>query len=124
MAHMPEFRQKNDVETQTPPLKETSPQVSGSSTEPLLGNQNWSMPVQSLKNSKICQFEIQRHETNMTANDNGDGTISLPKITTSQIEEQLVRDDITNELYLPLCYTDVLKRKKEMLKFLWISKTA
>ena len=38
-----------------------------------------------------------------------------PQITTSQIEEQLVRDDITNEIYMPLSSTTVLKRKKEML---------
>ena len=38
-----------------------------------------------------------------------------PKITTSQIEERLVRDDFTNELYMPLSSTIVLKRKKEML---------
>ena len=46
---------------------------------------------------------------------NGDDTISPPEITTSQIQEQLVRDDITNELYMPLSSTIVLKRKKEVL---------
>ena len=51
----------------------------------------------------------------MTANDNGDDNSSPPRITTSQIEEQLVRDDITNELYIPLSSTIVSKRKKEML---------
>ena len=51
----------------------------------------------------------------MTADDHGDDNISPPKITTSQIEEQLVRDDTTNELYMPLSSTIVLKRKKEML---------
>ena len=52
---------------------------------------------------------------NITANDNGDVNFSPPKITFSQIEEQLVRDDITNELYMPLSSTIALKRKKEML---------
>ena len=52
---------------------------------------------------------------NKTANDNGDDNISPPKITTSQNEEQLVRDDNTNELYMPLSSTVVLKRKKEIL---------
>ena len=51
----------------------------------------------------------------MTTNDNGNDNISPPEITTSQIEEQLVRADITNELYMPLSSTIVLKRKKEML---------
>ena len=51
----------------------------------------------------------------MTAHGSGDDNISPPKIATSQIEERLVRDDLTNELYMPLSYTIVLKQKKEML---------
>ena len=51
----------------------------------------------------------------MTTYVNGDDNISPPKITTSQIQEQLVRDDITNELYMPLSSTIVLRRKKELL---------
>ena len=51
----------------------------------------------------------------MTTYDNGDDSVSPPEITTSQIEEQLVRDDITNELYMPLSSTIVSKRKKEIL---------
>ena len=47
--------------------------------------------------------------------DSGDDNISPPAITISQIEERLVRDDSTNELYMPLSSTNVLKRKKEML---------
>ena len=35
---------------------------------------------------------------NMTATGNGDKNNYSPKITTSQIEESLGRDDITNEL--------------------------
>ena len=80
-THMPEFRQRNDVESQTSPTKEILPQVSGSSTEPFLGNQTVSMPVQSLNDTKKPQSEIQRHEMNKTANDNGDDNFSLPKIT-------------------------------------------
>ena len=38
-----------------------------------------------------------------------------PKMTTSQVEEKLVRDEIKNELYMPYSSTIVLKRKKEML---------
>ena len=48
----------------------------------------------------------------MTTYDIGDDIISPPVITNSQIEERLVRDDITNELYMPLSSTIVLKRKK------------
>ena len=51
----------------------------------------------------------------MTTYDKGDDNISPPEITTSQTEERLVRDDITNELYMPLSSTIDLKRKKEML---------
>ena len=37
-THMPEFKERNDLESQTSSTKELSPQVSGSSTEPLVGN--------------------------------------------------------------------------------------
>ena len=96
-------------------MKETSSQVSVSSTEPLLGNQTRSALVPSLIDSEKPNSEIQRNEIEMTTFENGDDNISPPVITISQIEEQLVRDDIANELYLPLSSTIVLKRKKEML---------
>ena len=51
----------------------------------------------------------------MATYDNGEDNISFPKVTTSQIEQRLVRDHITNEFYMPLSSTIVLKRKKEML---------
>ena len=51
----------------------------------------------------------------MTNDDDGDDNLSPPEITTSQIEEQLVSDDVTNELYMPLSSTIVLKRNKKML---------
>ena len=112
---MPESKQRNDVELHTLPMKETPSQVSVSSTEPLPGNQTGNTPVQSLNDSKERQFEIQRDEMNITGNDNGDENFPPPKIKKKQIEEQLVRDDITNELYMPLSSTIVLKRKKELL---------
>ena len=114
-THIPEFKQRNDVEAQTLPIKETSSQLSGSDTESLLENQTRSTPVQYPNGSKKQQHEIQRNETDMTAHDSGDDNIPPPKITTSQIEERYLRDDITNEPYLPLSSTIVLKRKKEML---------
>ena len=70
------------------------------------------MPVQCPNESRKQQPEIQRYETDMTANDSGDDNISPPKRITSQIGERLVRD---NELYISLSSTIVLKRKKEML---------
>ena len=114
-TQMPESKQRNDVESQTSPMKETSSQVSVSSTEPLPGTQTGSTPVQSLNDSEKPKSEIQRNEIDMTTFDNGDDNISPPVITISQIEERLVRDDITNELQMPLSSTIVLKRKKEML---------
>ena len=50
----------------------------------------------------------------MMTYDNGSDNISPPVITISQKEEQLVKDDIINALYMPLSATIVLKRKKEM----------
>ena len=114
-THMPESKQRSDVESQTSPIKETSPQVSVSSTEPLIGDQTRSALVPSLNDSTKPSSEIQRNEIDMTTCDSGDYNISPPAITISQIEEQLVRDDITNELFMPLTSTIVLKRKKEML---------
>ena len=54
-------------------------------------------------------------ETDLITYGNGNDNISLPKNTTSQIEERLVRDDINNELHKPLSSTIIMKRKKEML---------
>ena len=107
--------QKNDVEAQTSPIQQTSPQKSGSDTESPLENQTRSIPVQCPNESKKQQFVIQRDETGLTTYDNGHDNISPPEITTSQIQEQLVRDENTNELYMPLSSTIVLKRKEEML---------
>ena len=115
ITHTPESKQRTAVESQTSPIKVTSTQVPVSSTEPLLGNQNRSALVPSLKDSNKPNSEIQRNEIDMTTYDSGDDNISPPVITISQIEERLVRDEIANELYLPLSSTIVLKRKNEML---------
>ena len=50
----------------------------------------------------------------MTTSD-GDSCISPLTSTTPHIEERLVRDEQTNELYLPLTSTVVLEHKQEML---------
>ena len=83
--------------------------------ESLLENQTRSIPVQCPNDSNNQQNEIHRNEIGLTTYANGDDNMSPPEITTSQIQEQLVRDDITNELYMPLLSTIVLMRKKEML---------
>ena len=64
-AHMRELKQKSDVESQTSPMKETLPQVSVSSTEPLPGNQTRSELVPSLNDAKKLNSEIQRNEIDM-----------------------------------------------------------
>ena len=106
---------KNDVEAQTSPIKETSPQVSRLDTEWLLKNQTRSTPVRCLNDSKKQQHEMQRSEADTTTYDSGNANISSPKKTTSQIQKRLVSNDIANELYMPLSSTNVLNRKKEML---------
>ena len=121
---MPESKQRNNVESQTSPIKETPSQVSGSDTESLLQNQTRSALVQCPNDSNKRQDEIQRNETDMTAKHSGDDIMSPPEIIASQIEERLVGDDATNELYMPLSSTIVLKRKKQMLYVLWISRMA
>ena len=114
-THMPEPKQRSDVESQTSPIKETSSQASVSSTEPLLGNQTRSALVPNLNDSKKPNSEIQRNEIDMMTYDIGDDNISPPVVTISQIEKRLVRDETTNEIYMPLSSTIVPKRKKEML---------
>ena len=111
-THTPKQKAQADVEAQTSPIKETSSQVSGCHTESLLENQTRSIPVQCPNDSRKRQNEIQRNEISLTTYGNGGDKISPPKRTTSQIQDQLLRDDITIELYMPLSSTIVLKRKK------------
>ena len=86
-THMP--KQKNDVEAQTSPIKETSSQVSGSDTESSLDNQTRSIPVQWPNDSNKQQNEFQRNEIGLITYGNGDDTISPPENTISQIQEQM-----------------------------------
>ena len=51
-TQMPESKKRSDVESQTSPKKETSSQVSVSSTEPLPGNQTGGAQVQSLNDTE------------------------------------------------------------------------
>ena len=52
-THTP--KQKNNVEAQMSPIKETSSQVSGSDTESLLENQTRNIPVRCLNDSETTQ---------------------------------------------------------------------
>ena len=71
-------KKRSDIESQALPMKETSSQVSVSSAEPLLGNQTRSTLVQGLNDSNKLKSELQRHETNIIANNNGENNISPP----------------------------------------------
>ena len=111
------FERKNDVESQRLPtkksyLKDPNP-IRNHSWKTKLGDRQYK--VQCPIDSKKQRPEIQRKENDMRNYDSGDDNISPPRITTSQIEKRLVRDENTNELYMPLSSLFVLKRKKEML---------
>ena len=82
---------------------------------PFFENQTRNTPVQFPKDSKKQHFEFQRNGTDMTVNGHGDDNISAPKTTTSQIERKFVRDEITDELCMPLSSTIVLKRENKMV---------
>ena len=114
-THTPELERKDDAESQTSPIKEILPQVTGSDTEAFLETQFRKTPVHCPNNSTKRNPENQRNEKDMTTNDIVDDNISAPKMTTSQIEAKLVTDQFTNELYMSLSSTIVLKRKKETL---------
>ena len=72
-------------------------------------------PEASLSCSKNSPTDIQNSEHHVTTTITGDTTIPPLTTTTPLIEGELVRDEQTNEVYLPLTSTVVLKRKQEML---------
>ena len=59
--------------------------------------------------------KTQKAEQHVLITPNGDATIPPLTTETPLIEEGLVRDEQTSEIYLPLASTVVLKRKQEML---------
>ena len=82
-------------------------------TEQSSGNQtgNELVPFHDCsKNSTITQ----KTEQHVVTTPNGDTTTPPLTTATPLIEEGLVRDEQTNEVYLPLTSTVVLKRKQEM----------
>ena len=79
------------------------------------GNQTGTEPVPFLNCSKNCPTDVQNSEQHVKTTLTGDTTIPPLTTTTPLIEERLVRDEQTNEVYLPLTSTVVLKRKQEML---------
>ena len=106
---------RTTVANQTSPVKKTQPQNYVVATEYPPGNKTANEPVPFLNCSKNYPTDIQNSEQHVTISLTGDTTI--PPITTATplIEEGLVRDEQTNEIYLPSTSTVVLKRKREML---------
>ena len=84
-------------------------------TEQLSGNQTGNELVPFLDSSKNSSTDIQNTEQHVVTTLNGDTTTPPLTTATPLIGEGLVRDEQTNEVYLPLTSTVVLKRKQEML---------
>ena len=84
-------------------------------TEQSSGNKTGNEPVSFLSCSKNYSTDIQSTEQHVATTLNGDTTTPPLTTATPLIEEGLVRDEHTNEVYVPLTSTVVLKRKQEML---------
>ena len=84
-------------------------------TEQPSGNQTGNEPVLFLDCSKNSPTNTQNTEQHVATTPNGDTTTPTITTATPLIEEGLVRDEQTNEIYLSLTSTVVLKRKQEML---------
>ena len=117
--HAPESQERNEVEVNTSSVKETSPQKSESITEPVQENDAKNKPVPFLNNSHNIQAEIQETDNDSTANNLRTFTKTAPRI-----EDMFVRDENTNELYMPLSSTIIPKWEKRSCTSLWISKVA
>ena len=106
---------KSNVANQTSPPKGTQPQSHVVATERPSGNLTGNEPVPFLDCSKKSSTHTQNTEQHVVTTPNGDTTTPLLTTATPLIEKGLVRDEQTNEVYLPLTSTVVLKRKQEML---------
>ena len=100
--------------SQTSPPKGTQPQSHVVATEHSPGSQTGNEPVPFLDCSKNSSTDNQNKKQHVVTTLNGD---TFPPLSTTAplIEGRLVRDEQTNDVYLPLTYTIVLTRKQEML---------
>ena len=106
---------KTNVANQTSPPKGAEPQSHVVATEQPPGNQTGNEPASFLNCSTNSSTDIQITEQPVVITLNG-GTTTPPLTTaTPLIEEALVRDEQTDEVYLPLTSTVILKRKQETL---------
>ena len=84
-------------------------------TEQPSENQTGNELVSFLDCSKNYSTNTQNTEQHVVTTLNGNTTTPPLRAATSLIEEGLVRDEQTNDVYLPLTSTVVLKRKQEKL---------
>ena len=111
---------KTTVASQTSPTKGTQPQKYVIATEYPPVNQIGNQPVPLLNCSKNCPIDNQNSEQHVTTTLNGNTTTPLFTTATPLSKKALVRDEQTNEVYLPLTSTIVLKRKQGMLYVLLV----
>ena len=97
------------------PPKGNQSQNQVDATEQPSGNQTRNEPVPFLDCSKNSSTNTQNTEQHVVTTFNGDTTTPLLTSATPLIEEALMRDEQTNEIYLPLTCTVVLKWKQEVL---------
>ena len=97
------------------PTKGNQPQKNVDALEQSSGKQTENEPVPLFSCSKDSSIDTQNTEQQMVTTPKGDTTASPLTTVTPLIEEGLLRDQQTNEIYLPLTSTVVLKRKHEML---------
>ena len=106
---------KTYVASQTSLAKGTRAEDHVAATEHPPGNQTGNEPVPFLNCSKNSSTDIQNIEQHVVTTLSGDTTTPPLTTATPLIEEGLLLDEQTNEVYLPLTSTVVLKRKQEML---------
>ena len=110
-----ENEQLTEVASEVSSSKGIQPQRSVTATENVQENQTGIRPIRFLNHAKSCPTDIQESKKHIVTIANGDNNNPFLTITTSHIEERFVRKKKTNELYLSLLSTVVLKRKKEKL---------
>ena len=106
---------KTNVASETSAPKGTQSQNYVDATEHPPGNQTGNELVPILDCSTNSSTNTQNTEQHVMTTPNGDTTTPPLTTATPLIEEGLVRDERTNEIYLSLTSTVVLKRKQEML---------
>ena len=106
---------KTTVASQTSSPKRTQPQKYVVATAQSPGNQTGNEPVPLVNCSKNRPTDIQKSEQHITTTLTGDTTTPPLTTATPLIEEGLVPNEQTNEIFLPLTSTVALKRKQDML---------